>query len=110
MDIVEELRKEEQNQRELERSVQVLLSNPHGKKFIAYLFDSFMVGESAPIGLDDRQLVDFTAFLRAGNSIYKLCLSAAPELTGQLISEMFKEKQKNVQTQATNGSDTGTRI
>lgn len=76
------------------KSIQVLLSHPHGKNFIKYLFESFDVGKMPPTGVYGEQLVDLLAFYRAGNSIYELCLQASPELTGGLVAEMIREKEK----------------
>lgn len=80
------------------KSIQVLLSHPHGKTFVKYLFESFEVGKLPPPGIYGEQLIDLTSFYRAGNTIYELCLAASPELTGSLIAEMIREKEKqNVQ-------------
>ncbi len=76
------------------KSIQVLLSHPHGKNFIKYLFDSFDVGKLPPAGIYGDQLIDLTSFYRAGNSIYEICLQASPELTGSLIAEMMRDKEK----------------
>jgi hypothetical protein len=80
------------------KSLQVMLSHPHGKVFIKYLFESFEVGKVPPAGLYGDALIDLTSFYRAGSSIYEICLAASPELTGSLIAEMIREKEKqNVQ-------------
>lgn len=91
----EEIRREQYHNQQVLSSIQILLSTKYGKTFIKYLFDSFSVGASAPVGLEDRPLLEYVAYLRAGTSIYEICLKASPELTGQLIAEMMREKEKN---------------
>lgn len=91
----EEIRREQYEYQQVLSSLQILLSTKHGKTFIKHLFDSFGVGTSAPVGMGDRQLLEYVAFLRSGTSIYEICLKASPELTGQLIAEMMREKEKN---------------
>jgi hypothetical protein len=87
------LRIEQLKHDEMLKSISVVISNPHGKKFIKYLFNEFSVGGFPPVGLYGEQLTEFMAYLRAGNSIYKIILESAPEQTGQLISDMEKERQ-----------------
>lgn len=77
------------------KSVQVLMSYPHGKNFLKYLFDNFQVGKVPPVGLYGDVLIEQTSFYRCGSSIYQLCLEASPELTGSLIAEMKRDEEKN---------------
>lgn len=74
-------------------SIGIMMSNSHGKRFVKYLLKSFDFGGFPPTGLRGDDLLEYTAFLRAGNSVYKMILEAAPELTGQLVTEMEKERQ-----------------
>lgn len=74
-------------------AIGVIMSSAHGKRFIKYLLKSFDFGGFPPTGLRGDDLLEYTAFLRAGNSVYKMILEAAPELTGQLVTEMEKERQ-----------------
>ncbi len=74
-------------------SINIMMSNPHGKRVIKYLLKSFDYGGFPPTGLRGEDLLEYTAFLRAGNSVYKMILEASPELTGDLITEMEKERQ-----------------
>lgn len=76
-------------------SLQVLLSYPHEKNFIKYLFENFQVGKVPQMGLYGDQLVEQTSFYRCGASIYEICLAAQPELTGSLIAEMKRDEEKN---------------
>lgn len=91
----EQIRREQYEYQQVLNALQVLLATRHGKIVIKHLFDSFSVGTAAPVGLEDRPLLEYVAYLRAGTSIYELCLKASPELTGQLIAEMMREKEKN---------------
>ena len=76
-------------------SLQVLLSYPHGKNFLKYLFDNFQVGKVPPVGIYGETLIEQTSFYRCGASIYEICLAASPELTGSLIAEMKRDEEKN---------------
>lgn len=87
---------------EVKKSIAVLLSSKHGRNFIEYLFENFMVGEAAPKGLNDRDLIDYTSMLRVGNSIYKLVLEAEPTLTGQLIATIEVRRQDAEKTRIEN--------
>ena len=78
---------------QIKASINILLTQSHGKKFIKYLFTNYSVGDFAPVGMSGDSLLEYNAWLRAGNEIYKIVLEAAPELTGQLISEIEKERQ-----------------
>ena len=89
---LEKLRQEYIAHQDMLKSIAVVLSNPHGKKFIKYLLTSFDFGKYPAVGLRDQDLLEYTAFLRSGQSIYNMVLEAEPELTGQLITEMEKEQ------------------
>lgn len=78
---------------EIKKSIGAVLSSPHGKRFIKYLFKSFSVGEFPPVGMTDKDLLEYMSYLRAGNSIYKIVLESDPDLTGFLITEIEKERQ-----------------
>lgn len=102
----EVLRREQYEYQQVLSAIQVILATKHGKKFVKYLFDSFGVGTSAPVGMTDRQLLEHVAYLRSGTAIYEICLKASPELTGQLIAEMMREKESN-ETPTNEPSDRG---
>ncbi len=96
MTVEEQLEIERQERLEYEnviKSIQVIMSRPEGKKFLKYLLNSLDFGAFPPVGLYGEQLIEHTAFLRAGNTIYKMILEASPELTGQLITEIEKDRQ-----------------
>jgi uracil phosphoribosyltransferase len=75
------------------KSIRVVLNRPEGRQFIKYLFKTFNALDFPPVGMNDRDLLEFMSFLRAGNSIFKIVLEASPELTGGIISEIEKERQ-----------------
>jgi hypothetical protein len=75
------------------KSIQVVMSMGHGRNFIKYLFKNFCVGDYPPVGIKGEDLLEYMSYLRAGNSIYKIVLEAAPDLTGQLITEIEKGRQ-----------------
>lgn len=77
------------------KSTQVLMSYPHGKNFLKYLFENFQVGKVPPVRLYGDVLIEQTSFYRCGSAIYQLCLEASPELTGSLIAEMKRDEEKN---------------
>ena len=89
------------------KAISIVISSPHGKKFIKYLFNEFSVGGFPPVGLYGEPLTEYMAYLRAGNSIYKMILESAPEQTGQLISDMEKERQDVFKKALIDESDDG---
>jgi hypothetical protein len=101
------LRAEQLKHDEILKSISVVISSPHGKKFIKYLFNEFSIGGFPPVGLYGEALTEYMAYLRAGNSIYKMVLESAPEQTGQLISDMEKERQDEYTKTLTDESDSG---
>jgi hypothetical protein len=88
-------------------AIQTVMARPDGKKLIKYLLKSLDFGGFPPTGLQGNDLIEYVAFLRAGNSIYKMILEAAPELTGQLITDMEKERQNAEKKLYADGSNNG---
>lgn len=86
------------------QAIQVVMSSPHGKTFIKYLFKSFNVGDLPYVGCRGEDLLELTSFLRAGNSIYKIVLEASPELTGKLLAEMEKDRADEIRKTFIDGS------
>lgn len=105
--MTENQRKEALEHRDILDSIAVVMSMSHGRKFIKYLFKSFSVGEFPPVGLKGEDLLEFMAFLRAGNEIYKIVLEACPDLTGNLITTMEKERQDANNKESINESSYG---
>lgn len=89
-------------------AVSVIMSQKPGKTFVKYLFDAFGVVEVWPEGIHGDFLLEMTSFRRAGQSIYALCLDAAPELTGQVVAELIKEtKEKKNASEAQAKNESG---
>lgn len=88
-------------------NIRTVLNVGAGREFIKYLFNSFNVGHLPPVGMRGEDLIEFMSFLRAGNTIYRILLEAAPEITGQLITELEKGKQdvqnESNQNESSNG-------
>ena len=93
-----ELTKEEREYEELLNHIQTLLSTLSGRAFVKYLFKSFEVGEVPHIMCRGEDLLDRTSFLRAGNSIYKLIMAASPDIGGQILTIIEKEKNHVIKT------------
>jgi hypothetical protein len=89
---VSEISKEVQEHRDLLNHIQTLMSTRSGVAFAKYLLKSFDVGEQPHRMCRGEELIDRVSFLRAGNSIYKLLMEANPELTGQILASIEKEK------------------
>lgn len=88
-------------------SISVVMSTKHGRNFVKYLFNNFSVGDYPPVGLSGDSLLEYMSYLRAGNSIYKIVLEACPDLTGQLLTQIEKDRQdaqnKPTEDESSNG-------
>ncbi len=76
--------------------VRAVLATASGRKIMKYLFKSFGVAELPEIGVDQPFLSERLGFLRAGNSIFKLVAEAAPEVAGNLLAEVEKERYEQL--------------
>lgn len=94
MDVNEQNRqnKEALKHREAILAIQDILGTKSGKAFVKYLLESFDVGELPVVGLSGDFLMDRLGFLRAGNSVFKIIAEANPDIAGQLIAQIEKER------------------
>ena len=81
-------------------SLQSVLGTKEGKHFIKYLLKSFDANELPPVGMYGDLLQDKLGFLRAGNSIFKLICQANPDIAGQMIAQVEKEKYEQSEFEA----------
>lgn len=96
-DLTNEDIKERLAHRDVLLDIQAILSTKSGKNFIKYLFSSFQVGELPVVGISGDYLMDRLGFLRAGNSIFKIVAEANPEIAGQLLGQIEKEKHEQAE-------------
>lgn len=89
--------KEAMKHREVLLAIQKVLSTKEGKIFVKYLFETFGVLETVPVGMSGDILMEYLGHLRAGNSIFKIVVESSPDLTGQLIAQIEKEKYAEIQ-------------
>lgn len=74
--------------------IQSVIRTQVGRDFITYLLKSLDVNEYPTVGMTGDLLMDRMGFLRAGNSIFKLIAKATPDIAGQIIAQI--EKERNV--------------
>lgn len=74
--------------------IQSVIKTQAGRDFITYLLKSLDVNEYPVVGMTGDLLMDRMGFLRAGNSIFKLIAKATPDIAGQIIAQI--EKERNV--------------
>lgn len=72
--------------------LRAILVTSYGRRFFKYIFDTFDVGEYPEIGTENDILRDQLGFLRAGKSLFSLAAQANPEVTGQIMAEVEKER------------------
>lgn len=89
---LEQINKDALKHREVIIALQGILGSKDGRLFIKYLLESFDVGILPEFGLIGEQLMDRLGFLRAGNSVFKIAAEANPDITGQLIAQIEKER------------------
>jgi hypothetical protein len=77
-------------------SLQVVMSTKEGRHFVKYLLKSFDVTEPPPIGMQGELLHAHLGLLRAGNSVFKLVCQANPDIAGQLVAQVEKEKYEQI--------------
>lgn len=63
-----------------------------GREFIKYLFKNLDVGVIPDAGLPENILRDHLGIMRAGTSIFELISVVEPELAGNLLSQIQKER------------------
>lgn len=73
-------------------AINAIISTKHGKDFLKYLLKSLDVGEFPEVGTENSILLDRIGFLRAGQSVFKMIAEANPEIAGQLIGLIEKER------------------
>lgn len=77
-------------------AINSILREPHGEKFFKYLFKNLEVGNLPDQGLEDNRLHESLGFLRAGNSIYKLVCESDPEIAGNILSKIERERYERI--------------
>lgn len=90
--IQQDLRERIEHQ-EILKDLRAVLSHAYGKNFIRYLFKEFSVGDF-PLtqGIDNGFLMESLGYFKAGNAIFKIVSEASPELAGQILAQIEKEK------------------
>jgi hypothetical protein len=73
-------------------SIRAILATKPGVDFIKYLLKSFDITELPPRGLSNEFVQEELGYLRAGRSIYKIVSEANPEITGNILGMIEKEK------------------
>ncbi len=76
------------------KCIQVVIQTQAGRDLITYLLKSLDVNEYPVVGMTGDMLMDRMGFLRAGNSIFKLIAAATPDIAGQIVAQI--EKERNV--------------
>lgn len=85
--------------RALMNDINALLATVSGRNFVKYLFESFGVGELPQPFTKAEELIERVAFLRTGQSIYKLIANANPLMAATIMAEIEKEKlNENIDT------------
>lgn len=78
------------------QSLQAILATREGKHFMKYLLKAFDVTEPPPIGMQGELLHAHLGLNRAGNSVFKLVCQANPDIAGQIIAQVEKEKYEQI--------------
>ncbi|MFM6930132.1 MAG: hypothetical protein ACKOX6_16800 [Bdellovibrio sp.] len=89
---LEQERRAYMEHQEVLKSLRQVLATPAGKHFVKYLFDSFDVGGFPEIGLPQEFLREHLGFMRSGQAIWKIVSEANPEVAGNLLAQIEKEK------------------
>ena len=73
-------------------AIQTVVQTKAGKDFVKYLLKSFDIGELPAVGTSGDFLMDRLGFLRAGQSVFKMIAEASPDIAGQIIAQIEKER------------------
>ena len=76
--------------------IQSMLGTQQGRSFFKYLFKNLDVGNLPPVGITGELLMDRLGFLRAGNSIFKIVAEANPQMAGEILAKIEKERNEQV--------------
>lgn len=96
----EEDQREALEHRDMLMDVRAVLLTSHGQSLFRYLFRNLEVTELPQMGIEGNLLHDHLGFLRAGRSIFKLAAEANPELAGQLLASVEREKHDKLLREA----------
>lgn len=72
--------------------IRAVCATQSGRAFIKYLFKNLDVGMVPDVGLPENLLRDYLGLMRAGTSIFQLISAVEPELAGNLLSQIQKER------------------
>lgn len=95
-DLADQEMKDRKYHHDVKIAIQEILATKSGRFFVKYLLESFDVGNLPEYGLTGEHLMDRLGFLRAGNSVFKIAAEASPEITGQLIAQIEKERYEQI--------------
>ena len=83
---------EGQEYEEVLNHIKVVCATVSGRKFIKYLFKTLDVGTIPDHSLPEAALRDQLGIMRAGMSIFELISIIEPEVAGNLLSQILKER------------------
>ena len=72
--------------------IRAVCATVSGRKFIKYLLKNLDVGVVPEAGLPENILRDHLGIMRAGASIFELVSIVEPEVVGNLLSQIQKER------------------
>lgn len=84
-------------------SIQAVVQTKAGKDFVKYLLKAFDIGELPVVGISGDYLMDRLGFLRAGQSVFKIVAEANPDIAGQIIAQIEKERYAELVYEANAG-------
>jgi hypothetical protein len=102
-DLEEEMRKEAIEHRDMILDLRAVLATASGVKVFKYLFKHLGVAELPELGLTGELLMDKLGYLRAGNAVFKLVSEANMEVSGQIVSQIEKEKYEQIYSENYDG-------
>lgn len=79
---------------EATKAVGMISRSSEGQKFLKHLFRTLAVGEVPMRGMSGEELHDFVGFLRAGRAVFNLVAKANPQVAGDLMATI--ERERNV--------------
>jgi hypothetical protein len=108
-----EIQQEEERQSRLQHrdvllAIGVLLQQKEGLTLFKYLFKNLDVVAKPDLNLDEKLLWQQIGFLNAGHSIFELICEADPNIAGQLIAELERERYERRYKQYRAEQDNGT--
>lgn len=104
MTMTEQERREAIEHRETLIHLRAVLATDSGREVFKYFMKHFEVGKLPALGIEGSLLMDKIGTLRAGAAIFEILSEANPDIAGNLLAQIERERYAEIYAEARIGT------